>query len=330
MSKINKKTDSPLENPELSEVTPELSQPDIEAPSQTPEPLPEKTIQKSAEIPAKPQSNLGKTIWKVIIFIIKLMILLVILFALGVAAYLAWPQIYKRYILPVEVNTSNISVLNTQQADVETHFSGLETQVAAMQTGQPEFSKSVVVLGDRLDTLETQVMQHSQALTLIDEMGKTLTTNNAESNERLNQQIKLMKSMELLSRARLFLYQSNFGLAKQDIQIARDMIATTLNTNNLDGLVEVVQRLDLCLARLPDYPVAASDDLDIAWQILLQGTPQPGSLPTTPIPTATEFFTVTPDPLLMGTPTPTAFIDMFPTETPTFVVTPTFAATPTP
>ena len=42
----------------------------------------------------------------------------------------------------------------------------------------------------------------------------------------LERQVNLLKSMELLSRARLFMYQSNFGLAEQDVQIARNVLAT--------------------------------------------------------------------------------------------------------
>jgi len=83
--------------------------------------------------------------------------------------------------------------------------------------------------------------------------------------------------MELLSRARLFMYQSNFGLARQDVQIARDLLAE-IQPDAPQPLAReleaVIQRLDMTLSNLPDFPVAASDDLDIAWQILLSGLPQ--------------------------------------------------------
>jgi len=93
----------------------------------------------------------------------------------------------------------------------------------------------------------------------------------------LERQINLLKAMELLSRARLSMYQSNFGLAQQDVQIARNLLARveTEATDSLAGDLEaVILRLDMTLSNLPDFPVAASDDLDIAWQILLSGLPQ--------------------------------------------------------
>jgi hypothetical protein len=88
------------------------------------------------------------------------------------------------------------------------------------------------------------------------------------------------------------MYQSNFGLARQDVQIARDLLATIqpdareLLASELDA---VILRLDMTLANLPDFPLIASDDLDIAWQILLSGLPQ--ATPTvieTPTPVATS------------------------------------------
>ncbi|HSG43822.1 MAG TPA: hypothetical protein VLA72_11755 [Anaerolineales bacterium] len=41
-------------------------------------------------------------------------------------------------------------------------------------------------------------------------------------------------------------------------------------------------RLDLVLKNLPAFPVAASNDLDIAWQILIDGYPVPTTATPTP------------------------------------------------
>jgi hypothetical protein len=104
---------------------------------------------------------------------------------------------------------------------------------------------------------------------------------------------------------RWFLYESNFGLAKQDVQSARAILAATQASApepESKDLAEVVNRLDLAIARLPEFPVVASDDLDIAWQVLLQGIPQ------IPAPTATFILTPGPSvtPTSSATPTATA------------------------
>ena len=148
-------------------------------------------------------------------------------------------------------------------------------------------------------------------------MQSELQVQNEATSAELQRQINLLKSMELLSRARLFMYQSNFGLAEQDIQIARDLLATIRPEAPqplADELDAVLLRLDMTLSNLPSFPVAASDDLDISWQILLSGLP-----PATP--------TLIPSPTMVGTlaATPTA-VDFI--STPTLV--PTVPPSPTP
>jgi hypothetical protein len=77
-------------------------------------------------------------------------------------------------------------------------------------------------------------------------------------------------------------------------------------------LAQVIYRLDLALGNLPAFPVVASADLEIAWQMLMTDssanasveTPTPAALPTyTPILDGLETFTATPAP--NGTPTGT-------------------------
>jgi hypothetical protein len=108
------------------------------------------------------------------------------------------------------------------------------------------------------------------------------------------------------------MYQSNFGLARQDVQIGRDLLvdlrrsATGSPANNLDA---VIRRLDLVLSNLPSFPVAASDDLDIAWQILVTGMPPVVDEAATAVPadslSATPAAMITPTPQQTSQPTAT-------------------------
>lgn len=97
---------------------------------------------------------------------------------------------------------------------------------------------------------------------------------------KMMRQFGLLRSMKLLSRARLFLFQSNFGLAEQDVQIARDLlseIAADYPETDAALMNEVIFRLDRTLDQLPEWPVTAADDLDIAWSVLLGDTQPPGT-----------------------------------------------------
>jgi len=104
------------------------------------------------------------------------------------------------------------------------------------------------------------------------------------------------------------MYQSNFGLARQDVQAARELLGSMhLDESDAftDDLDVVIGRLDLVLSNLPTFPVAASDDLDIAWQILVSGLPEvQTAVSETALPTSTLF--TTPEATL--TPNPTATI----------------------
>jgi hypothetical protein len=106
-------------------------------------------------------------------------------------------------------------------------------------------------------------------------------------------------------------------LAEQDVRRARELLLTIRGSAErplAQELDAVIQRLDLTAANLPEFPVAASDDLDIAWQILLTGlpveTPTAAQSPTPALlvtvsatPTASD---LTSTPTLVGTLEPTA------------------------
>ena len=61
------------------------------------------------------------------------------------------------------------------------------------------------------------------------------------------------------------------------MKTARDLLmmtGTDAPEDLVDDLNEVIRRLDLVLNALPNFPVAAKDDLDVAWQVLFLGLPQ--------------------------------------------------------
>ena len=77
----------------------------------------------------------------------------------------------------------------------------------------------------------------------------------------LSQKIKLTRAIETLSRARLYLAQSNFGLAREDVQSAQDLLVELHDETGDNVLAQAISRLDLALNNLPEFPVIASGDL---------------------------------------------------------------------
>jgi hypothetical protein len=254
--------------------------------------------------------SLGERIRGFFRFLLRLLALLLILGILGLGLYYGLPLLYQRYIMPVEQNTAGVTELQSQQKQTAQELADLQTKLQTLETVQDQHDQSLTKMDKRLSDVEKEITARTKSLDALEKMQSELQAQDETTTAELKRQINLLKSMELLSRARLFMYESNFGLARQDVQIARDVLAAVQPDAPKDlaaDLEEVVRRLDLTLFNLPDFPVAASDDLDIAWQILLTGSPptQTGagatpvataSLPVTPAPTFTTTLVATSQP----------------------------------
>jgi len=222
---------------------------------------------------------------RVVRFMLRLLFNLFLLVLIAGAIYFAAPIVYQRYLRPVEQNTTQLGELQLRLAQSETQVAALQTQQSALEAGQTTQADSLGTLDSRVGIIESA--SAAQSATLVE----------------LAYQSDLLKAMELLSRARLFLYQSNFGFAKQDVQAARDTLAglqPNAPATEVAAINEALFRLDLVLKNLPDFPVAASADLDIAWGVLLEGLPAPIATDT---PTPTPM--IIPDITETATPTPT-------------------------
>jgi hypothetical protein len=246
-------------------------------------------------------------------------VLLLFLGLLSIALYLALPWLYERFIRPVERNTVQVGELQTQQEKTEQELADLQARLEALESDQDQNAESFSKLDQRLSDIETEINARTESLATLERLQSELEEQNQAVSAELERQIDLLKAMELLSRARLSMYQSNFGLARQDVQIARDILVGiepdapgTLSQE----LSAVILRLDMTLSNLPDFPVAASDDLDIAWQILLSG--KPAGTPTTTI-TPTQIGSASPTSStadVTGTPAPQASATVQPSATP--------------
>ncbi len=242
---------------------------------------------------------------------VRLLVLLIVVGGIAALVYYGTPWLYQNYILPVESNTARVQSLETRITDenllLNNQFSQLQERLIALESLQTDNAQAIADLQGRLDQAEKTLAAHTATLRTLDEIQANLEvlnetvaghelelTGGEGALADLNRQIRLVRAMELLTRARMFLFQSNFGLARQDVQAARDTLSD-LESEVLEfqvaPLQNILARLDLALANLPDFPVIARDDVDIAWQLLLQGLPanppEDGAVPTPAVPTAT-------------------------------------------
>lgn len=200
--------------------------------------------------------------------LIRFILTVALIVGVGAMLYYGLPYVNKTLIAPVEKNTSQISKLEADIATLQTELDDTNARVTALETSLNAQTVSIERLTKMQASLEAQ-------------LGK----NNDETLLELKHQMMTTRALEMLARARLYLAQSNFGLAKEDVQAARDLLAELQNETGDETLQQVVTRLDLALKNLPDFPVVASGDLEIAWETLISGQAAATSLPVTFTPT---------------------------------------------
>jgi peptidoglycan hydrolase CwlO-like protein len=257
-------------------------------------------IEKSAPAPeeSKPadKPSFFARLWKAfanfMLALLRLILTIAFIAAIGAALYFGLPYLNDKLIVPVEKNTANIHDLETQVKDLQLQLDALNLRVGALE-----------------QTIETQSASIAKLEEMQAALDKEISAQNNSVMVALQREIAYTRAIETLSRARLYLAQSNFGLAKQDAQSARDIISALsvdAPAYQADALKQIAARLDLALGNLPAFPVIAAADVDIAWELMMLGLPQ----------SAAE---VMPTPTLIATPT----------LVPTFIPTPILEATPT-
>jgi len=264
--------------------------------------------------------------------------LAIILTAVLLAAliYLAYMLLYQQAVVPAQQSDQRVSLLETRQAqsqadtaqklaDFEQRLAALQADVtrmgedlstlqaqdAGVQSTLEGQSADLAALTDQYDAVETRLSSLEEQAALLDGAETPLA--------ELEKEIVVLKAAGLLNRSRLYMLQSNYGLAEEEVRLARGLLVDLQQqaTSSEKGVLSAwIGRLDSALQALPDQPVMAGDDLEIAWQMLLRGL-------SAPLPTASA----TPTPVgplvedLQPTYTPwvTATLPAVPTATPTAV-----------
>jgi chaperonin cofactor prefoldin len=227
-----------------------------------------------------------------------------------------------------ELRVQITSLAGTQQASQQ-----------AWQSIQTAGSNQIDQLNSSLAALATQSANLQQKIANTDNNLSYLATAMQSENlpvAVLRRELQLVKAMEYLTRARISLIANNAGSAQSDVQAAKDQLTALVSLvpdYQSSALQAIINRLDLSLGNLPDSPVLASDDLEIAWQLLQKGLPVETVL--TPAPTGAGSQTPAaslsvPSGQAGSTPTPTLTAIPSPTTIKAPTPTPTLSATATP
>ncbi|MBI4759713.1 MAG: helix-hairpin-helix domain-containing protein [Chloroflexota bacterium] len=275
--------------------------------TQTPPAPPEETPPPAKTPQASEQTSFGTRLGRAFVWFLRavLRLLLMVLVIGGgvVIIYYGVPFINDRIIAPLEQNTYRIRELENRVTTLQTQLDELNRQLETANQEIARLNEQQVNENDRLAALEKAIEAYTADLAKLEEMQTALETAIQETNEKtlqeLKQEVILTRILDTLARARLYLAQSNFGLAKADVQSARDLLADLQAETQDTTQRQALERLDLALTNLPAFPVVASGDLEIAWQLLMTGQPMETAAtetppPPTPAPETTPSVTPTP------------------------------------
>jgi chromosome segregation ATPase len=157
--------------------------------------------------------------------------------------------------------------------------SDMETRLGALESDLQAYISIKETLQAKLETLQVEVEAASSFITVFNQNAETLSEQIASYGERwqaLENEVQLLKAMELLTRSRILLVQGNTDLALADIQDARDLLADLsgkVSDFQETALLEITGRLDNVLEKISSAPASAVNMLESAWKLLFAGLP---------------------------------------------------------
>lgn len=147
-----------------------------------------------------------------------------------------------------------------------------ETQLAELQSALDDMGSALDSLNDQIGDLETAAENNAQSVV---EMQTAMAAEDAPV-AALRRELRLVQAMELLTRARLNISENNIGRATEDITAAQQLLLSLedmVPAYQIASVAAITKRVDSALELMPDSPVLAADDLEIAWQLLRRGLP---------------------------------------------------------
>lgn len=239
-------------------------------------------------------------------FKVLLRLILTLLFGIivGVALYFGFQFVYQELVIPTQQNTTSYQNLNTRidqqwellqekNKELENRLSEMESdqenttdQISELISDIEQISADLDAYQIQQEDLASQIKKIDQSIVDLMDQDKDLTAQNKDliaSIENLEvekklqpiyQDLQVFKVLLQVNRSRLFLVQNNYGLAKQELELANELLNALLLSATEEQENEILlwdARLNLAISHLPDNPILANDDLEILWTMMSEG-----------------------------------------------------------
>jgi hypothetical protein len=189
------------------------------------------------------------------------------------------------------------ATLTRIEADLENLSEGLESAQASIDTNSQINTYMATAYPQKLFEIEEKQENNSRFVEAI-----------ATAQMRaagIDEDLALIRILDLFSRANQFLLHSNYGLAEEALGSAKGELGNLLETApgfQREYIDSILKHVENAIYHLPAKPALAANELELAWQLGINGLPKPmyldSNLTRTPTPT------LTPYPQITLTPTP--------------------------
>ncbi len=242
--------------------------------------------------------------------VVRLVVILLMGSLLGLGIYFGIPYLYNQFILPVEQNAQAIEQLQSSQDELEQFLAGqisdlqqriqdLESQqdltretLSALQSAGGSLQDDLATVtaefetqSEILSSLEADLTQSQQEFARLEQQLTRLATasrgqqqlleelqSNGSPLREVQTELEILKTLQVLARARLFLGRSDIDLARAELVIAQRILgnlATQVTPEEADYFNRVLVRLGLAEQNLEETPLLAAEDVEISYQLLL-------------------------------------------------------------
>lgn len=224
------------------------------------------------------------------------------------------PYLDQRVFQPIDTNQTKVQELQVTQAALEGQISYLQATLdASLSDVGPGVQATLDRLSEDLVSMQNQVESNTYyAATYSPALIATLSVRQ-QSNERFisaiataqmrdagnRQDIELLRSLNSMTWAQQYLLHDNYGLAKNELEVARDNLTamiTRIPPQQRVVVFEMLKLIEECISDLPSRPAIAADKLRLAWQMGISEFPDQSIFD--------QGVTITPTPYLTPTPTP--------------------------
>lgn len=271
----------------------------------------------------KPKISVGGILLRLMVTIIAAVILGAVIYFSTVGLI---PYLNNRVFQPIDDNQAMVQELQETQKALEDQILELSATlefnqellgegISAYQSTLDDMQQNIQTLHQDVISVQEDFDYRGYTITVYPQMMATLSAKQIANSRNLtalataqfnsssiNQDLDLLRILELLSRANQFLLHSNFGQAEEALLTAK-LGLMDLQENLPDFQREVISNIlnlvDQVIADLPAKPALAAEKLELAWQLGINGLPRLDE----------EGFS--------GTTTPTPYIQISPTSTPT-------------